>query len=135
LTRSAIAEIRVNVNELNWLGFGTILCLLFFLAWCLWAIDWRKAWPVLASGGWMPLVLIAVMTGAVALCIWPSDLLILGLFRAPNGLWQFGAAGLLVGIVLLCGSLQARSDYVPPQFDLDEPAHGHAHHDPHSHAH
>ena len=103
---------------------GGLLCV-----WCLWAIDWRKAWPVLRDGGLAPLVLIGLMSAAVWSLVWPRPLPILGLGAILNGVWQVGAVAVLIGVVLLCGWLQSRSGYAPPEFDLDEPAHdaGHAH--------
>jgi hypothetical protein len=96
--------------------------------WCLWAVNWRRAWPILAAGGWLPLVLIGLMAAAVWSLIWPAPANIFGLFLIPNGLWQFEAVGLLIGLVLFCGWLQSRSAFVPPEINLDEPAHEHGDH-------
>jgi hypothetical protein len=101
---------------------------------CCWAIDWRRAWRVLAAGGWAPLVLIAIMAAAVWTFLWPTPVLVLGSFTVANGVWQFGAVGLFVGLMLFCGWLQSRTDYAPPEFNFDEPVHTHDDHSP-AHAH
>lgn len=103
------------------------------VVWFLLAVDWKKAWPVLAAGGWAPLVLIGLMGAYVWTLVWPRDLH-LPLGYLDNGLWQFLAAALLIGVVLLCGWLQSRWGHAPPEFNLDEPAHhggDHGHHDAH----
>src|SRR5262249_30749969 len=74
--------------------------------WCLWAVNWRKAWPVLAVGGWVPLVLIGVMAAVVWSRVWPYDVIVLWFLPVPNGLWQFGAVAILIGVALFCGWLQ-----------------------------
>jgi hypothetical protein len=112
---------------LNDLG-RTLLTLLpggVFTAWCLWAVNWRRLWPVLAAGGWVPMVLIAVMGAYVWSKVWPTDALVFGLFVVPNRLWQLGSAGILVGIALFCGWLQVRYGWGPPEIELEPPAHGH----------
>ena len=46
---------------------GVLLALLPWAVWCAWwlcAVNWRKAWPMLAEGGWVPAVLLVVMAGA-----------------------------------------------------------------------
>ena len=50
--------------------------------WCLWAVNWRRTWPVLAAGGWVPLVLIGLMAAYVWSLVWPTNALVLGLFVA-----------------------------------------------------
>jgi len=104
-------------------------------AWCLWAVDWRKAWPVLAAGGWAPLVLIGIIAAAVWSLIWPVPATFFGTFTIRNGFWQPMVVGLLVGLILFCGWLQSRWTYAPPEFNLDEPAHTVHDASAHDHAH
>jgi hypothetical protein len=91
------------------------------IVWCLWAVDWRKAWPVLAAGGWVPLVLIAVVAAVVWSLVFPTSALVFGLVDVPNGLWQLGAVALLIGIVLVGGWLQTRLGWYPPNISFDPP--------------
>lgn len=121
----------------EWLhSTGRVLLRLLPLAvltiWCLWAVNWRKAWPVLAAGGWAPLVLIGLMAAAVWPMIWPVPLRIAGLGTMPNGVWQPIAVALVLCVVLFCGWVQSRSGYTPPEVDLNPPTHDHGH-DAHAH--
>lgn len=106
-----------------------------FTLWCLFGVNWRRAWPVLAAGGWVPLVLIAAFAGAVWSLVWPSTAVVFGVVRVPNGLWQLGAAGVLVCIALFCGWLQDRYGWTPAEINLEPPPvshdHGHDHHASH----
>src|SRR5438876_2864345 len=43
----------------NWLP------LLLWAAWWLWAADWKKIWPILGQGAWMPAILLLI-GGALA---------------------------------------------------------------------
>ncbi len=106
------------------------------VAWCLWAVNWRRLWPVLADGGWAPLVLIGLMAAACWSLIWPVDAVVFGFLRVPNGLWQVGSAGVLIGVALFCGWLQTRWGWSPPEIVLEPPAHAPAPHghDDHGHA-
>jgi hypothetical protein len=96
--------------------------------WCLWAVNWRLAWPVLAAGGWAPLTLIALMAALVWSRVWPSTAVLFGVIPVPNVLWQLGAVGLLVGVALFCGWLQTRLGWFPAEIDLEPPVHAHDHH-------
>ena len=40
------------------LGWSLVIA---WLAWCLFGINWKKAWGVLAQGAWAPLVLAMVL--------------------------------------------------------------------------
>src|SRR5947209_20139510 len=71
------------------------LPLVAFVAWCLWGVDWRRTWPILAAGGWVPLVLIGVMAGVVWAFVFPSSALVFGFMYVHNVLWQLGAVALL----------------------------------------
>jgi hypothetical protein len=106
----------------------TMLPIIAFIAWCLWGINWRRAWPVLAAGGWAPFVLIGLTAGLVWAFVFPSQPPI------PNYLWHVGIAGLLICLALACGWLQGRMGWTPPEFSFEPPppshdhGHGHDHH-------
>ena len=110
-----------------------LLPVLVLIVWCLAAVDWRKAQPVLAAGGWVPLILIALMTAVVWSLVFPASVLVFGIIPVPNGLWQLGAIALLVGIVLVCGWLQVQLGWYPPAITFDPPMgvdeHDYGHHD------
>jgi hypothetical protein len=119
--------------ELVQLGLAWSL-LLVWIAWWLWAVNWKKAWKVLAEGGWMPLVLISVMASVVWSHVSPTDWHILPTLFVPNFWWHLGAVCLLVGSALFCGWVQGYFGWTPAEIDLEPPApaadasHGHAHH-------
>ena len=48
-------------------------------AWWLFAVNWRKAWPMLAEGGWVPVVLLMI----VASFAWATQSL------QPRVMWFF----------------------------------------------
>jgi hypothetical protein len=104
--------------------------LLLWVAWWLCGVNWQKAWPVLARGAWVPVVLITLMAGLVFSQVWPSEYRLFGLVRIPNFWWQVGAVSLWVGSALFCGWLQGVFGWAPPEIDLEPPApttHGHGH--------
>ena len=126
------------VVELLALGLHWFL-LLFWVAWWLCGVNWKKAWPVLAQGAWLPLVLITVVGALVWSQIAPSTCYCLGFTSVPNFWWQLGASGLLVGSALFAGWLQGIMKWAPPEINLEPPAHGgghdhgHGHDDAHDH--
>ena len=109
------------------------LLLLVWIAWWLWAVNWKKVWPVLAQGGWMVLVLLIVISALVWSRIAPNTGYLLGgLSVGSDFLRQLMAVALLVVIALGCGWLQGVLGWEPAEIDLEPPAaaadHGHAHH-------
>ncbi|HMP02545.1 MAG TPA: hypothetical protein PKD86_09785 [Gemmatales bacterium] len=109
---------------------------LFWLAWSLWAIDWRKLGPALSQGAAVPLVLIAIAVGVVWAGADPRSLRFLGV-DLPNFYWQFGVVGLMLTVTLACGWLQLRMGWYPEEVQLfpEGGHHGHGHgHDGHGHA-
>jgi hypothetical protein len=97
------------------------LLLIVWVVWWLRAVNWQKLWPVLGRGAWAPLVLLMVI---VALA-W-SRLQPLPPEYARFSLWlQFGYVTLLVAVALFCGWLQGVLQWVPPEINLEPPAHGH----------
>jgi hypothetical protein len=97
------------------------LPLVAFLAWCLWGVDWRLAWPILTVGGWVPLVLIGIMVGVVWAFVVPSPALVFGFVYVPNLLWQLGAVALLISLALFCGWLQGQLGWYPPVVSFEPP--------------
>jgi len=97
-----------------------------WLAWALWGINWRQTWPVLARGGWLPLVLMVVLIALVWSQIlqdqWPG---------VPNFWWQLGAVSLLAAATLFCGWLQEVLGWSPAEVEIEPAApagHEHGHH-------
>lgn len=92
-----------------------------WVAWWLWGVNWKKAWPVLAEGAWLPLVLVAV----VAALVWSK-------LASEGNFWlQLCGVAALVGIALFCGWLQGVLGWTPAEIDLEPPetsAPAHAHH-------
>jgi hypothetical protein len=116
----------------EWLqqAWPIVLVLLPYILWfvfCLFAINWRKAWPVLREGAWVPLVLIVVLMAVIWSQIWPS--------QVANFWWQFAALGALVGFGLFAGWVQERYSWTPSEVAVEPPSHGHGQEHSHSHAH
>ena len=108
--------------------------LLFWIAWWLCAVNWTKAWRVLADGAWAPLVLVWLMIAAVWSQIYPSILPVFPGAAIANFWWQLGTVGLAIGSALFCGWLQGYFGWTPEDLNLEPPAHaahaahGHGHH-------
>ena len=118
--------------------FSALLIFLFqwslviaWLAWWLFAADWRKIWPVLARGAWLPTVLLMVLAALAWSQMRPRDLNIGGEFSLPNFWWQLIAIFLLAGLTLLCGWLQENFGWYSTEVEIEPPieaSHAHAHH-------
>jgi hypothetical protein len=97
-----------------------LLAIGLWCAWWLWAVNWKKAWPVLAQGAWVP-VLLFVFTVALA---WAG---------VAGNFWRhLGLVGGLALLTLFCGWLQGKLGWAPEDVSF-EPAsdsghHGHAGH-------
>jgi hypothetical protein len=94
---------------------------ILWLAWWLCAVNWRKVWPVLASGAWLAVVL----TVFLAALSWSR------LVAHPrHGFWWYlGATALIACLTLLCGWLQEVFGWTPADVDLEPPpATAHSHH-------
>lgn len=105
--------------------------LILWVAWWLWAVNWKKAWAVLAEGGWAPLILLMLMVALVWSRLAPSSCSCLGFVSVPNFWWQLGEVGLFVAVALFCGWLQGYYGWTPAEINLEPPApadHDHAHH-------
>ena len=111
-------------------AFDVLLYLLPAVLWCvwwLWAVNWRKLWPVLARGAWAPVVLLLLLATLVWSHVAPTNELWL-----PNVWWQLGCVGALAAVALFCGWLQGQLGWVPPEVSVEPPpvseAHAHAAH-------
>ena len=108
---------------------------LFFL-YCLLAINWKKMWPTLREGAWVPLTLLLVLVALVWSQIKPSDVVLFGAFTVGNFWWQLDAVALLAGLGLFAGWLQQREGWAPIEFPIAPPPGDHDHgHDHHGHGH
>jgi hypothetical protein len=105
--------------------------LLFWVAWWLWAVNWKKAWHVLGAGAWAPVVLICLMVAGVWSQVRPSELVVSPGLILTNFWWQLGAVGLLTASALLCGWLQGYFGWTPAEMDLEPPVHAEAGHAAH----
>jgi hypothetical protein len=122
------------IGDLGRVAFSWSL-LLFWLAWWLWGVNWKKAWGVLAQGAWAPLLLIMLIGALVWSQVSPSDCNCLGFTTVPNFWWQLGSVGLLAAVTLGCGWLQGVFGWTPAEWNLDPPAVGHGHGHGHDHGH
>jgi hypothetical protein len=106
--------------------------LIVWIAWWLCGVNWHKAWPVLARGAWVPVVLLLLLTALVWSRLAPDSCTCLGV-AISNFWWQLGAVGLLAAVALFCGWLQGVFGWTPTEIDLEPPVtgdmhgHGHAH--------
>ncbi len=116
------------VVELLALGLHWFL-LIFWVAWWLLGVNWKRVWPVLARGAWAPLCLLTILVAMVWSQIWPSTQTWLGFLAVPNFWWQLGASTVWLGSALFAGWLQGVLGWAPADIDLDPPAHddGHGH--------
>src|SRR4051794_21360877 len=71
--------------------------LLFWVAWALVAIDWKKLWPTLSEGAWAPFTLLGVLAALVWSQLVPAPDGYLGL---PNFWGQLLAVALFFGLTL-----------------------------------
>jgi hypothetical protein len=104
--------------------------LLVWVAWWLLAVNWRKTWPVLARGGWAPVVLLVLMAALVWSRLAPATVPLYPGGVMPNFWWQLVVVGLLAASALFCGWLQGVVGRVPPEISYEPPAapaHGHDH--------
>jgi hypothetical protein len=109
---------------------GLVLLLIAWIVWWLWAVNWKHAWPVLARGGWAPLVLLMVMAALVWSRLAPGQENFPGLIVSADFWWKLGGVGIAVAVALFCGWLQGYFAWTPPEIELEPPAHaapGHGH--------
>lgn len=118
------------VSELGALALHWWL-VLFWVAWWLWGVNWQKAWPVLARGAWVPVVLLVLIAALAWSRIMPSQWTVAGAITLPNFWWQLGAVSGLACVALFCGWFQGVMGWTPADVEVDPPAqveHGHGHH-------
>src|SRR4051794_24244956 len=115
----------------DWLTqqIGVGLAVLIWCAWWLWAVDWRKAWPMLARGGWAPVVLLMLLSAYTWSRIAPGEC---AYCQLPNFWSQLGSVSALTALALFCGWIQGLLGWAPPEISLDPPGagmtHAHGHH-------
>ncbi len=102
----------------------------------LWAVNWKKVWPVLAEGAWAPVTLLGIVIALAWSQIDARPCNCLGLVTVPNFWWQLGGVASLAAVALFCGWLQGLLRWTPAEVNLDPPAHhghdhGHGHHGHH----
>jgi hypothetical protein len=112
---------------------GNILPLLLFIAWCAWwllCVNWQKVWPMLAAGGWAPVLLLVGLVSGVWASLEPRPFTFLSFMTIPNGWWQLGEVCLLALVALFCGWLQGTFGWTPWEIPVEPPpvSHGHGHH-------
>jgi hypothetical protein len=115
---------------------SVLLGLLPWALWCAWwlgAVNWRKAWPMLAEGGWMPVVLLMLVASFAWAMIDARPFDFLGFVVVANGWWQLGYICTLAVAALICGLLQGYFSWTPPEISVEPPPVEHIHHDGHGH--
>ena len=107
--------------------------LIVWVAWWLLAVNWERTWPVLARGGWAPVVLLVLIVALVWSRLAPADLPLAPTAVVPNLWWQLIAVSLLAASALFLGWLQGVFGWRPAEISLEPPAapaggHDHGHH-------
>jgi len=110
----------------------TVLLLIAWVAWWLWAVNWVRAWDWLGRGAWVAVVLLVLLAALVWSLVAPGQL-DLGFTEVPNFWWQLVGAALLAGLALFCGWVQGVAGWMPadvPVYPADathDDTHGHEH--------
>jgi hypothetical protein len=109
-------------------GLSILVAVLLWMAYWLWAVDWKKLWPVLARGSWVPCVLLGLIAATAWSRFTPGPCRCLGVLTIPNFWAQLGSIATLMALALFSGWLQGQFHYSPPEIRIEPPAaHGHAH--------
>lgn len=104
-----------------------------WMAFWLWAVNWKKVWPVLADGAWAPCVLLGLVIALAWSRVVPVSHDFLG-FTLPNFWWQLGCVIALAACALFSGWLQAQLGFTPMEVAVEPAAgHDHGHDDGHNH--
>jgi len=98
--------------------------LIVWLAWCLFGINWKKVWPVLAQGAWAPLALAMVLAAMAWSQMTPA---------VPHFWRKLGLVSVVVTASFFCGWVQSYFGWGPAEINLEptDPAasaHGSEHH-------
>jgi hypothetical protein len=113
-----------------------ILPVAIWMAFWLWAVNWKKVWPTLAEGAWAPCVLLILIAALVWSRIVPGSFNFLDIVTIPNFWWQLGGVGVLASLALFSGWLQGVMHYTPVEVRVEPPVHddhGHGHGHDHGH--
>lgn len=111
-----------------------LLALLPWILWCvvwLFAVNWRKAWPMLAAGGWAPTLLLLLMASMAWAMIDARSCDCLGFMVVANGWWQLGYVLTLAALALVCGWVQGYFGWTPLEISTEPPVETHDHHEEH----
>jgi hypothetical protein len=100
------------VAGLNALLPGGLWC-----AWWLWGVSWRKTWPILAAGGWAPVVLLSLLATVIWTVLDPVACTCLVFVTLPAFWGHLGSVLLLVLAALFCGWLQGKFGWAPEDSD------------------
>jgi hypothetical protein len=128
-----LAALR-DVGVQLWAVLLPLLPVLLWIVYWLFAVDWRKVWPVLARGAWAPVVLLLLVVAAAWSRIAPSNCDCLGFVTITNFWWQLGSVSTLAAVALFSGWLQGYMGWAPPEYAVEPPPGGHDHGD-HGHGH
>jgi hypothetical protein len=101
------------------------LPLVLWVIWWLWGVNWKKAWPVLAQGGWVPVLLLMAVAALAWAQLEPRAYVLAGGWTIANGWWQLVGVSLLVAVALFCGFVQGYFNWTPQEIDLAPPAAAH----------
>ena len=93
------------------LGWSLVIA---WLAWCLFGINWKKAWGVLAQGAWAPLVLAMVLIALAWSQMTPA---------APQFWLKLFQVCLVVAASFFCGWVQGYFHWEPAEISLEPAAH------------
>jgi hypothetical protein len=93
------------------LGWSLVIA---WLAWCLFGINWKKAWGVLAQGAWAPLVLAMLVIALAWSQMTPA---------APDFWWKLSQVSLVVAASFFCGWVQGYFHWEPAEISLEPLAH------------
>jgi hypothetical protein len=111
-----------------------LLAIVLWITWWLWAVNWKRTWPVLAQGAWVGVVLLVLLVSMAWSHIDPSPWTVPGVGLVDSGWATLGCVCAWAALALFCGWLQGVLNYTPPEIEL-EPVEEHRHTAGHGHAH
>jgi hypothetical protein len=128
---NSLVQVMVALGELLWEVVSLLApwsLLIAWIAWWLWAVNWKRAWAALADGAWAPVVLLMILVARVWASLDASEVNLFYIMTVPSFWWQLGAVGLVVGLTLFCGWLQIALGWGPVEINLEPPPVASAHH-------